>query len=99
MKRLLRSGLPFVRADAHDITGDGRLIVGGGIERVEMAHENDVTRVLAACEECDSVYTAWQWPSGKLKVVGQAGCRCGSTAFTPVEEAGDTDSTATPESE
>lgn len=61
-----------------------------------MARKNDVTRVLATCEECGSVYTAWRWPDGKLKVVGQTGCSCGSTAFTLVEGMSDSDSTTAP---
>ncbi|WP_246998424.1 hypothetical protein [Halosolutus gelatinilyticus] len=56
-----------------------------------MAQRDDVRRVLAACEECGSVYTAWLWPDGALKVIGQEGCSCGSTAFTVLDD--DSDST------
>lgn len=51
-----------------------------------MAHKDDVTRVLAACTGCESVYAARQWPDGDIRVIGQDGCSCGSTDFEPVDE-------------
>ncbi|MFC4544030.1 hypothetical protein ACFO5R_19045 [Halosolutus amylolyticus] len=58
-----------------------------------MASRDDVTRVLASCDECGSVYAARQWPDGSVKLIGQEGCSCGSTAFTVLDDADDSDST------
>jgi len=54
-----------------------------------MAHRDDVTRVLAACMACDSVYAARQWPDGEIKIIGQEGCSCSSTDFELVDEMDD----------
>ncbi|WP_226481407.1 hypothetical protein [Natrinema amylolyticum] len=54
-----------------------------------MAHKDDVTRVLAACTECGSIYAARQWPTGEIRIIGQDGCSCGATEFDLVEESDD----------
>lgn len=54
-----------------------------------MAHKDDVTRVLATCTGCGSVYAARQWPDGAIRIIGRDGCSCGSTEFEPVEDEGD----------
>lgn len=51
-----------------------------------MAHKDDVTRVLAACNACGSVYAARQWPDDRIRIIGQDGCSCGSTDFVPVDD-------------
>ncbi|OLZ41689.1 hypothetical protein A6E15_12145 [Natrinema saccharevitans] len=51
-----------------------------------MAHRDDVTRALAACTACDSVYAARQWPDGEIKIIGQEGCSCGSADFELVDD-------------
>lgn len=51
-----------------------------------MAHKDDVTRVLAACEACGSVYAARQWPDGTIRIIGQEGCSCGGTSFEVVTD-------------
>lgn len=54
-----------------------------------MAHKDDVTRVLAACIACESVYAARQWPDGDIRIIGQEGCSCGSTDFELVDDSTD----------
>lgn len=54
-----------------------------------MAHKDDVTRVLATCSGCGSVYAARQWPDGTIRVIGRDGCSCGSTDFEPVDDESD----------
>ncbi|MFA9501771.1 hypothetical protein NP511_05950 [Natrinema thermotolerans] len=54
-----------------------------------MAHRDDVTRVLATCTACNSVYAARQWPDGEIKIIGQDGCSCGSTDFELVDDSAD----------
>lgn len=54
-----------------------------------MAHKDDVTRVLAACTACGSVYAARQWPDDEIRIIGQDGCSCGSTTFQLVDESED----------
>ncbi|WP_049927225.1 hypothetical protein [Halopiger goleimassiliensis] len=51
-----------------------------------MAHRDDTDRVLAACAECESVYTARQWPDGSIRLIGQETCSCGSSEFEVVTE-------------
>nr|WP_235920784.1 hypothetical protein [Natronorubrum halalkaliphilum] len=51
-----------------------------------MAYKDDVTRVLATCEECGSVYAARQWPDGTVRIIGQEGCSCGANAFEVVDD-------------
>lgn len=46
-----------------------------------MAERDDVSRVLAACENCGSVYAARQWPDGDIQPIGSDTCSCGSAAF------------------
>ncbi|WIV66210.1 hypothetical protein QQ977_10965 [Natrialbaceae archaeon AArc-T1-2] len=46
-----------------------------------MANRDDVTRELAECVDCGSVYAARQWPSGEIQPIGSDGCDCGSTDF------------------
>ncbi|WP_425601070.1 hypothetical protein [Halosolutus halophilus] len=48
-----------------------------------------MTRVLASCVECGSIYAARQWPDGSVKLIGQEGCSCGSTAFAVIDDADD----------
>lgn len=54
-----------------------------------MAHKDDVTRVLAACTACGSIYAARQWPDGEIRVIGQKSCSCGSTDFELVDDSDD----------
>ncbi|ELY91287.1 hypothetical protein [Natrinema altunense] len=54
-----------------------------------MAHKDDVTRTLAACTACGSIYAARQWPDGEIRIIGQDGCSCGATEFDRVEESDD----------
>ncbi len=54
-----------------------------------MAHRDDVTRVLAACERCGSVYAARQWPDGTIRAIGSHSCSCGSTDFVLVDTSDD----------
>ncbi|SER66699.1 hypothetical protein SAMN04489841_4249 [Natrinema salaciae] len=56
---------------------------------VGMAHKDDVSRVLAACTACGSVYAARQWPDDTIRVIGQDGCSCGSTDFELVDDTAD----------
>lgn len=51
-----------------------------------MAHKDDVTRVLAACDACGSIYAARQWPDGTVRIIGQEGCSCGEEAFEVVTD-------------
>ncbi|NUB91659.1 hypothetical protein HTZ84_09245 [Haloterrigena sp. SYSU A558-1] len=51
-----------------------------------MAHKDDVTRVMAVCEECGSVYAAREWPDGTVRVIGQEGCSCGATSFEVADD-------------
>ncbi|ELZ07492.1 MULTISPECIES: hypothetical protein [Natrialba] len=50
-----------------------------------MANRDDVSRELAKCTECDSVYAARQWPNGDIQLIGNDGCPCGSTEFVLVD--------------
>lgn len=54
-----------------------------------MAHKDEVTRVLAACTACDSIYAARQWPDGTIRIIGQEGCSCGGNTFDVVSDAGE----------
>ncbi|WP_306056721.1 hypothetical protein [Natronococcus wangiae] len=54
-----------------------------------MANRDDVTRELAECTECGSVYAARQWPDGDIQTIGSDGCRCGSSDFVLIESDGD----------
>lgn len=51
-----------------------------------MAHNDDVSRVLAACDACSSVYAARQWPNGDIRIIGQQGCSCGEESFELVDD-------------
>lgn len=51
-----------------------------------MAHKDDVTRVLAACDACGSIYAARQWPDGTVRIIGQEGCSCGEETFEVVTD-------------
>ena len=51
-----------------------------------MAHRDDTLRVLAACDECGSVYAAREWPDGDVQLIGQEACECGATEFSVVDE-------------
>lgn len=51
-----------------------------------MANRDDVTRVLAECQACGSVYAARQWPDGDINIIGQDGCSCQSSTFAVVED-------------
>ncbi|SDJ81253.1 hypothetical protein SAMN04515672_1496 [Natronorubrum texcoconense] len=62
-----------------------------------MAHKDDVTRVLAACEDCGSVYAAREWPDGTIRLIGQQDCSCGASTFVAVDDGGGTDSGASAE--
>ncbi len=63
-----------------------------------MAHKDDVTRVLAACEDCGSVYAAREWPDGTIRLIGQQDCSCGASTFVAVDdEGGETGSGASAE--
>lgn len=55
----------------------------------EMAHGDDVTRVLATCENCGSAYAARKWPGGTVKPIGSDECSCGSSEFVLLEETDD----------
>ncbi len=54
-----------------------------------MAHKDDVTRLLASCTACGSVYAARQWPDGEIRIIGQDGCACGSADFELVDDSAD----------
>ncbi|ADD06252.1 uncharacterized protein Nmag_2696 [Natrialba magadii ATCC 43099] len=54
-----------------------------------MANRDDVSRELAKCTSCDSIYAARQWPDGEIQLIGSGSCPCGSTEFVIVD---DTDS-------
>ncbi|RQG90028.1 hypothetical protein EA462_08460 [Natrarchaeobius halalkaliphilus] len=58
-----------------------------------MANRDDVTRELARCTECGSVYAARQWPGGTIQPIGAGNCDCGSTNFVLVTDAGEDPST------
>ena len=58
-----------------------------------MAGRDDVTRVIAICEECGSSYAARVWPDGALKLIGREDCTCGSANFTVADATDDSDST------
>lgn len=51
-----------------------------------MANRDDVSRELAECVKCGSVYAARQWPDGDIQAIGSDGCPCGSTEFVLVSE-------------
>ncbi|RQG97833.1 hypothetical protein EA473_01115 [Natrarchaeobius chitinivorans] len=53
-----------------------------------MANRDDVSRVLAKCVTCGSVYAARQWPSGDVQPIGSDNCSCGSTDFCSIDESG-----------
>ncbi|MCU4740525.1 hypothetical protein OB955_01110 [Halobacteria archaeon AArc-m2/3/4] len=55
-----------------------------------MGDDDEVMRVLAACENCQSIYAARQWPDGDIQAIGSDGCDCGSTDFVLVDESDDT---------
>lgn len=46
---------------------------------------DEVVRVMAECEACDSVYAAREWPDGKVQPIGSDRCQCGSTDFRSVD--------------
>ncbi|WP_394739011.1 hypothetical protein [Natronococcus roseus] len=50
-----------------------------------MANRDDVSRELAECTECGTVYAARQWPNGTIKAIGSESCQCGCTDFALVE--------------
>ncbi|MFC6717457.1 hypothetical protein ACFQGT_04775 [Natrialbaceae archaeon GCM10025810] len=64
-----------------------------------MANRDDVTRVLAGCTECGSVYTAREWPNGIIRAIGRDDCRCGGTEFEVVDGPDDDRSPSGAESE
>lgn len=50
-----------------------------------MGGEND--RLVAACDDCGSVYAAIELSNGDAQPIGKRnGCSCGGTDFTPVTE-------------
>lgn len=51
-----------------------------------MTNSTDAIRIVAACEDCGSVYAARQWPDGDIQLIGSTECSCGSTEFVLVEE-------------
>ncbi|GAB7019969.1 hypothetical protein [Halostagnicola bangensis] len=51
-----------------------------------MAKREDVERVLASCENCESVYAARQWPNDDIQIIGKDGCSCGASTFEIIEE-------------
>ncbi|TYL36596.1 hypothetical protein CV102_21320 [Natronococcus pandeyae] len=64
-----------------------------------MANRDDVTRELAECTECGSVYAARRWPNGDIQTIGSGSCSCGSTDFVlidDVEDAENIDSEGSP---
>lgn len=56
-----------------------------------MASRDDVTKVLVSCVDCDSVYTAREWPDGTVKLIGQEDCSCGSSEFAVIDDTDDSD--------
>ncbi|OIB56283.1 hypothetical protein BBD46_18135 [Natrialba sp. SSL1] len=54
-----------------------------------MANRDDVSRELAKCANCDSVYAARRWPDGDIQMIGSDGCPCGSTDFVLVDDGDD----------
>lgn len=50
--------------------------------------DGDDERLVAACEQCGSMYAALELPNGEIRPIGSRdGCTsCGGTAFTPVPE-------------
>jgi hypothetical protein len=54
-----------------------------------MANRDDVTREVAECVECGSIYAARVWPGGDIQTIGSNACSCGSTEFEIVEDVGD----------
>ena len=51
-----------------------------------MTQKDDVTRVMAVCEACGSVYAAREWPDGTIRLIGQEGCSSGATTFEIVTD-------------
>ncbi|ELY67547.1 hypothetical protein [Natrinema versiforme] len=44
-------------------------------------------RTIAACEQCGALYAALELADDKLRPIGRReGCRCGSTAFSAVDD-------------
>lgn len=53
-----------------------------------MGNGDDPRRLIAACTDCGALYAATRLSDGSILPIGQRdGCRCGSTAFTPVDGA------------
>lgn len=47
-----------------------------------MGQSEDAERIVAACADCEAVYTAFRWPDGTVAPIGNArACRCGGTEF------------------
>lgn len=43
-------------------------------------------RAIIRCTECESTYTGWKWPDGRLKIVGKESCpSCDGTEFEVVD--------------
>lgn len=51
-----------------------------------MANRDDVSRELAKCTDCGSIYAARQWPDGDIQMIGSDHCPCGSEEFVLVED-------------
>lgn len=57
-----------------------------------MAGGDDNRRVLAACDRCGSVYASIKTGDGEIRPIGnRTGCTCGSTEFTQMRQATESD--------
>lgn len=52
-----------------------------------MVPKNGRTRIVVRCARCESVYPAWEWPDGTIRIIGREACECGSTDLEKAEGA------------
>jgi len=43
-------------------------------------------RLMVRCSDCDSIYTAWVWESGAIRLGGSSSCPCGSPDLVIIDE-------------